>query len=55
LSPAFTVGKDISIEELKQSGFSAILLATGLHKSKPLDVKGTDLENVFNGIDYCRI
>jgi NADPH-dependent glutamate synthase beta subunit-like oxidoreductase len=42
-TPHFRLGQDIYIEELIDSlGFSAILLATGAWRDRPLDVEGID-------------
>jgi dihydropyrimidine dehydrogenase (NAD+) subunit PreT len=45
-------GSELGIEKLEKSGYAAILLATGLHKSRPLELKGSELKNVMNGTDY---
>ncbi len=46
------VGKDITPAGLKKDGFAAILLATGMHKGRDIDIKGNDLKGVVNGIDF---
>jgi NADPH-dependent glutamate synthase beta subunit-like oxidoreductase len=44
------VGRDITIESL-QNEFHAVVVAVGLHKSRPLDVPGADHPNVYNGVE----
>jgi NADPH-dependent glutamate synthase beta subunit-like oxidoreductase/Pyruvate/2-oxoacid:ferredoxin oxidoreductase delta subunit len=41
------LGRDISLEDLKAQGYSAILIATGATKSQPLGVPGEDLHGVW--------
>lgn len=48
------IGRDISLEELKQQGFDAIFLGIGLWKGKIPEVKGNDLEGVMSAVDYLR-
>jgi heterodisulfide reductase subunit A-like polyferredoxin len=47
-------GKDITLESLKKDGYSALFMATGLHGSRGLGVKGEDLEGVIKGVDFLR-
>ncbi|OQY51260.1 MAG: 4Fe-4S ferredoxin, partial [Desulfobacteraceae bacterium 4572_89] len=47
-------GKDISLESLKVDGYSSIFMATGLHGSRGLGVKGEDLEGVLKGTNFLR-
>jgi len=47
-------GTDITLKSLKQDGFKAVFLATGLHESRALGVAGEDLENVLPGIPFLR-
>jgi NADPH-dependent glutamate synthase beta subunit-like oxidoreductase len=49
-----TFGRDITFESLRNEGYKAFFLATGLHKNVPLDVPNTDLKGVLNGIDFLR-
>ena len=49
-----TVGKDISLHDLT-AGFDAVLLATGLPRSRRLDVEGSDLEGVLWGVEFLRL
>ncbi len=47
-------GKDITLDSLKSDGFSALFMATGLHGSRKLGVKGEDLEGVLAGTKFLR-
>lgn len=46
-----TVGRDISFAQLR-SKFDAVLLATGLNKGRELNIPGSHLSGVYNGIDF---
>src|SRR5579883_238736 len=45
-------GRDFSIEELREQGFSAVLIAVGAHRSRDLSIPGNDLDGVHKGIDF---
>lgn len=49
-----TVGKDSTIEKLRQEGFKAIFIATGAHKSRVLNVKGCNLKGVTHALEFLR-
>lgn len=46
------IGRDLTLEDLRNSGFGAVLLAVGLHRSRKLDLEGADFPNVVDGTDY---
>ncbi|RPF70580.1 FAD-dependent oxidoreductase [Aurantiacibacter spongiae] len=46
-----TIGKDISIEELREL-YDAVVLATGAPKDRSLDIPGSDLANVFGSAAF---
>ena len=46
------IGENINIEELKQQGFKAILIAVGMQKSKMINIKGSELQGVLKGTEY---
>ena len=48
------VGKDVTIQQLREQGFEAIYLATGAQKSAALGIPGDDLRGVWGGIDFLR-
>ncbi|WP_027363195.1 FAD-dependent oxidoreductase [Desulfospira joergensenii] len=47
-------GKDITLESLKKEGYASLFMATGLHGSRGLGVKGEDLEGVLKGTEFLR-
>lgn len=49
-----TIGRDKSLAQLREDGFSAVFIAVGAHASRKLGVEGEDLEGVYHGIDYLR-
>jgi dihydropyrimidine dehydrogenase (NAD+) subunit PreT len=46
------VGKDIKIENLRAQGYEAFLISGGIQKGKSIDVKGSELEGVINGVNF---
>ena len=47
----FEVGKNKSLYELKKE-HDAILIATGVYKSREIDIQGKDLGNIFPAMDF---
>ena len=47
-------GKDITLESLKADGYAGLFMATGLHGSRSLGVKGEDLDGVLKGTEFLR-
>ncbi|MBF0379231.1 MAG: FAD-dependent oxidoreductase [Desulfamplus sp.] len=47
-------GKDITLESLKNDGYSTLFLATGLHGSRSLGVQGENLQGVLKGVNFLR-
>ena len=47
----FEVGKNKSLDELKKK-HDAILIATGVYKSREIDIPGSNLENIFPAMDF---
>ena len=47
-------GQDITLESLKEDGFKAVFLATGLHKSRALNIEGEDLPGNLEGVEFLR-
>jgi len=47
-------GQDITLDSLKAEGFKAVFLATGLHKSRALNIEGEDLPGTLQGVDFLR-
>jgi NADPH-dependent glutamate synthase beta subunit-like oxidoreductase len=49
-----TVGKDITIRELKDNGYKATFIATGAGRSLKLNIPGEELAGVNSGLDILR-
>jgi len=49
-----TIGKDITLDDLKSQGFEAVYMSTGLHVSRGLGIEGENLEGVVGGVDMLR-
>ena len=48
------VGKDLSLNELREQGYEAFYLAVGAQKSAALRIPGEELEGVYGGVDFLR-
>ena len=48
------VGKDITIQQLREQGYDAVYLAVGARKSAALGIPGEELKGVWGGIDFLR-
>ena len=48
------VGKDITIQQLRQEGFKAFYLGIGASRGMAVGCKGDDLPGVFTGIDFLK-
>ncbi len=48
------VGEDLTLEDLREQGYKAILIAVGLHKSKPLQIDGVHQVGVLEGVTFLR-
>jgi NADPH-dependent glutamate synthase beta subunit-like oxidoreductase/ferredoxin len=44
--------KDFGLKELSEAGFEAIFISVGAQQSRSLQIEGTELEGVYNAIDY---
>ena len=49
------VGKDITIQQLREEGYKAFYLAIGAQKGSSLGLAGEELPNVMNGVDYLSL
>jgi NADPH-dependent glutamate synthase beta subunit-like oxidoreductase len=47
-------GQDITLQGLRDQGYQAVFIATGLHRSRPLNVEGEDHPDVLKGVDFLR-
>jgi len=48
------IGKDLTIEQLRQDGFKAFFISIGTQKSKRLGIDGENLGGVYAGIEFLR-
>ena len=48
------VGKDVTIQQLRDQGYDAFYLGIGAQKAAPLGIPGEDLNGVWGGIDFLR-
>lgn len=49
------VGKDITIQQLREEGYNAFYLAIGAQGGAALGLEGEELPNVMNGVDYLAL
>ena len=48
------VGKDVTIQQLREEGFQAFYVAVGLQKALKLNIEGEELDGVVAGLDLLR-
>ncbi len=48
------LGKDLHITQLLENGYDAVLLAIGVNRPLELDLKGADLPQIYNALDFLR-
>jgi NADH-quinone oxidoreductase subunit F len=48
------LGRDITVDQLMDDGYSAVLLALGAHKSKPLRLENEEVEGVYPSIAFLK-
>jgi NADPH-dependent glutamate synthase beta subunit-like oxidoreductase len=49
------LGKDFSLDQLKADGYKAVFLAIGAQLSRKIDLIGTNLDDVFWGLDFLSV
>ncbi|MCW3986579.1 MAG: FAD-dependent oxidoreductase [Candidatus Bathyarchaeota archaeon] len=49
-----TIGKDITIDEIKRQGYNAIFIATGAHHCVSINLEGEELDGVFHALDFLK-
>jgi NADPH-dependent glutamate synthase beta subunit-like oxidoreductase len=54
IKTGITFGKDVTLKSLKQDGYKAVFLATGLHRNRRLNIDKEDLKDVLKGVDFLR-
>jgi len=48
------VGKDMALRDLFSQGYKAVILATGAHESRKLNLPGENLGGVLDGLDFLK-
>ena len=48
------IGGEVSLSDLREQGYQAVFITIGLQHPMILELKGTELQGVHNGIDYVR-
>ena len=48
------IGKDITIQQLRELGYKGFYVAIGAQKSSGLNIPGEELKGVFGGVDFLR-
>ncbi len=48
------VGKDVTIQQLREQGYKGFYLAIGAQKSAPIGIPGEELQGVYGGVDFLR-
>jgi NADH-quinone oxidoreductase subunit F len=48
------LGRDFTVQSLKEQGFQAVYLALGAHQSKRLDLDGDQVEGILPGIAFLK-
>ncbi|MCP3952898.1 MAG: FAD-dependent oxidoreductase, partial [Desulfobacterales bacterium] len=48
------IGTDVTVEQLRNEGYSAFFMGIGSHECKVLGVPGEDLDGVLPGVDFLR-
>ena len=54
LKTDMAMGKGMSLDGLKDEGYQAVFLATGLHGSRRLGIEGETLPGVMGGVEFLR-
>ncbi|MFH0980786.1 MAG: NADH-quinone oxidoreductase subunit NuoF [Planctomycetota bacterium] len=48
------LGRDITVDGLLESGFKAVFLAMGAHKSRKLNLEGENIDGVYPAIEFLK-
>ena len=54
LKTNWAIGRDFSLDSLKEEGYQGIFLATGAHRGKDLKIPGREGEGIIDGIDLLK-
>jgi NADPH-dependent glutamate synthase beta subunit-like oxidoreductase len=53
-NPNMTLGKDISLEELKSDGYDSVFLGLGAQLSRRIPLEGCDMADVLWGVEFLK-
>jgi formate dehydrogenase beta subunit len=48
------LGKEVSLDQLKNDGYDAVFLGVGAQKSQPVPLEGCTMPDVFRGLEFLR-
>ncbi len=48
------IGRDFTLEDIKEEGFKAVFLAIGAHKDMRLNIPGEDLKGVISSVEFLK-
>ncbi len=54
IKPCTVIGLDLTIDQLQQKGYKAILIAIGAQKSRKLGIEGEKYEGVLSAIEFLK-
>jgi NADPH-dependent glutamate synthase beta subunit-like oxidoreductase len=46
------LGRDFTLQDLKENGYEAVFLGIGAHKSRDLQIEGVELDGVLRAVDF---
>jgi len=49
-----TIGKDLTLDEIRRQSYKAIFIATGAHHCVSLNIEGEELNSVFHALDFLK-
>jgi len=49
------IGRDITLDDLREQGYQAFFLSTGTHHISRMDIEGEELSGVMSGLDFLRL
>ncbi|HSC29690.1 MAG TPA: FAD-dependent oxidoreductase, partial [Vicinamibacterales bacterium] len=52
LKLGWKLGRDFTVSDLRRNGYAAVFLALGTSRGRELNIAGSDLDGVINGVDF---
>ena len=46
------LGRDFTLQDLRENGYEAVFLAIGAHRSRRLNIEGTEADGVLHAVDF---